>query len=297
MTSTIRVYHSPDADDRFMFWPIREGLVKTAKFSFEFFEADTQALNETASHVQPEVCAISAIHYGRVHSIYEPLLMGASVGSGYGPIVVCPSGQAHLYENQKQNLHEATLLTPGLKTTAHGIVSMLEQAFAKVEVVAIAPMELVFKRLHELANKGEQVVALLIHEGRLIYKNYETSLLFDVGERWTRQTGALLPLGINVIHRGLPREMRNELSGLFQESCRYAIEHRDEYIQLATTTQGRYHTPLSSEELERYLDMYANEHTLKASGDVQKSFKILIEKAAQKELFEKTVEPVLFDWI
>lgn len=297
MTSAIRVYHSPDADDRFMFWPLREGLVKTAKFSFQFFEADTQSLNETASKVQPEVCAISAIHYGRVHSVYEPMLMGASVGSGYGPIVVCPNSQTHLYENQTQTLQHATLLTPGLKTTAHAIVSMLEQRFAKVEVVPIAPMELVFKRLNELASQGQQVVALLIHEGRLIYKNYETSLLFDVGERWNKQTGALLPLGINVIHRGLPLDVRNELSELFQESCRYAMAHREQYVELATTTKGNYHTPLSRNELERYLDMYANENTLKASSDVQKSFKILIEQAIQKELFEKNSEPILFDWI
>ncbi|MEN9528387.1 MAG: hypothetical protein RI932_260 [Pseudomonadota bacterium] len=300
----IHVAHSPDPDDRLMFWPLCAGLVPShvgrRHYLFSFEEADTQALNKIASEGRADVCAVSAIHALRVLKNYQPLKMGASVGDAYGPVVVALKdglGEA-LYrssaEDSRKKLH---LLTPGESTTAHTVARLLGLPFATSEAVPIVPLTRVFEHLKKCEEQGKPTIALLIHEGRLTYPQHNCIKLMDLGETWTNKTQASLPLGLNVISRALPEQIRRDVSALFVESCRYAVAHRDEYVKLAMIPGHSYFTALSSEQLRHYLDLYANETTVSILEKDQQGFEELLRRATSANLLEN-LEPVLaIDWI
>lgn len=256
---TIRVWHSPDADDRLMFWPLKEGLV-TSSCAWTFAEDDTQALNERASAGQGEVIAISAAHYPQVAERYQPLVMGCSVGEGYGPVLVAPRGRT--LDTVRR------VAVPGLQTTAHAVLRCLIPPFEPV-VVPITPLEKVFDVLKD----GLVSAALLIHEGRLIYDQWGFIRLLDLGAAW----GAPLPLGMNVVSRALPAETREAVSRDLIASCRYAIEHRETFVQA-------YGGPLEKAQLRQYLDMYANEATCTAGDRERAAFVRLYEEMAKHGL-------------
>lgn len=304
---TIRVAHSPDADDRFMFWPLREGLVKSPGLHFEFAEADTQTLNQWAQTHAPEICAVSAIHYGRVWQTYQPLRMGASVGDNYGPVLVARKSWWDWAQREfgtgaegiEAACRASLLLTPGDKTTAHAVLQLLNWRFGASEQVAITPMTKVFDRLEALEAQGRQACALLIHEGRLMYQNLGCQRLCDIGEAWKVRTGGSLPLGLNVIARHLAPELKATLSELCTRSCAYAMAHRDTYFELASTPDSPYFSPLSKTDLAHYLDLYANATTASILPTDQISFETLITQAAAAGLLEqgpKARGPVV-DWI
>lgn len=267
--------HSPDADDRFMFWPLREGLVKS-RYHFEFIERDTQGLNELCSSKVPDICAISSAHYGNVWRDYQPLRMGCSVGEGYGPVLVKPRSSAFWpLRNGKQ---KGVLLSPGLQTTAQTVLDGLGLRFETIEVVPIAPMRLVFERLAMLHSAGVNTCALLIHEGRLLYQNFDCELVMDIGEEWDKETRLPLPLGMNVISRSLPLDDRQQLSKIFRESCAYAMEHIDTFVGLSGERGSPYFSPLSATELRHYLSLYANGNTLDASSEVRAGFEHIFKR-------------------
>lgn len=287
----IRVAHSPDADDRFMFWPLREGLVRHPAFSFTFSEADTQALNHLAESEQPEICAISAMHYGRVAATYQPLRMGCSVGNNYGPVVVVKKGREGDFSRG-----DFKLLTPGPKTTAHAIVHLLGHTFASQETVPIVPIERVFERLDACEAKGVATAALLIHEGRLIYQNFACRKVLDIGEAWKTKTGGSLPLGMNVVARGLAESTRALLSELCIQSCAYAQAQLEDYVGLAANPQSPYFSPFSASELRAYLALYANETTRDVTKADQMSFETLLSEGAAQGFIPTQIQAHM-DWI
>ena len=289
----VRVAHSPDADDRFMFWPIRAGLVKTGSFQFQFREADTQTLNKLALEDRPEICAISAIHYGRVFEHYQPLLMGASVGDNYGPVVV--SNQPEIETFNAEN-HPFALLSPGPQTTAHTVLTLLGHSFKDVEFVPISPLERVFNRLKELKIQNTPAVALLIHEGRLTFKQFGCHKLLDIGEQWFQRTGGSLPLGLNVISRQMSDNLRTELSEILIASCDYALKNKSTYLDLAKTQSSPWYSPLTTTELDSYLSLYANETTRSISDADKKSFLLLMDEAWNMKLIGSNSKPTV-DWI
>ena len=291
LLQVVRVAHSPDADDRFMFWPLREGLVGHPSFSFVFSEADTQTLNQLSETQQPEICAISAMHYGRVAQTYQPLRMGCSVGNNYGPVVVVKSGRAEDLSSGKLNL-----LTPGPKTTAHAILHLLGHTFAQFETVPIVPIERVFEKLDACEAAGVATAALLIHEGRLIFQNYGCRKVLDIGEAWKQKTGGSLPLGMNVVARHLPEPTRAALSALCIQSCTYAQDHLEDYVALAAKEGSPYYSPLSASELRAYLALYANETTRDVSSADQQSFETLMREGVAQGFNPAQDRPCL-DWI
>lgn len=272
----IRVAHSPDADDRFMFWPLRAGLVSHPNFSFTFSEADTQSLNQWSETIQPDICAISAMHYGRVAHNYQPMRMGCSVGNNYGPIVVVRNSRTEALQSRAFKL-----LTPGPQTTAHAILLMLGYEFTSQETVPIVPIERVFERLHASEAQGCPTAALLIHEGRLIFQKFQCRKVLDIGEAWKLKTGGSLPLGMNVISRKLSIDMRLQLSKLCIGSCHYAQNHLEEYLKLAAKTDSPYFSPLSALNLRKYLDLYANETTKDVNKEDKLSFETLLKEGSK----------------
>ncbi len=291
----IRIAHSPDADDRFMFWPLRAGLLSSPAFRFEFQEADTQKLNVLAETEEPEICAISAIHYGRVSEKYQPLEMGCSVGDGYGPVVVAPTGEAA--RSQAGSTNKNILLTPGEKTTAHAALQILGHLYKKYEVVSIAPMEGVFQRMFALEAEEHRTHALVIHEGRLLYDSFGCELVLDLGKAWHDAFSASLPLGMNVISRSLSSEDRKILGALLKESCAFARKNKETFIALSQEKDSLYYTPLSRQDLSHYLDLYANETTECISQNDRNSFLILIQKSLEMGLLNQTKTPLAFDWV
>jgi len=287
--NTLKIAHSPDADDRFMFWPIKEKLINLPEnLNFSFFEADTQTLNSLAmADNRPDICAISAIHYKNVYPQYQPLLMGTSLGDGYGPILV--SKKIRTLSTREKN--PGVLITPGLETTAHSIVKFLGYDFENVKVVSITPMEKIFETLDKYHANGHEVVALLIHEGRLSYSQYKTHSILDIGSEWKAKTGGSLPLGINVIRRDLPFAFKEKIAQLLQESFDYATLNREFYISLCGKNTSPYYSTLSPQMLNTYLDLYANHKTRHLPIEDQEAFKALLNYQSSSE------NKIPLDWI
>jgi 1,4-dihydroxy-6-naphthoate synthase len=301
----VRVAHSPDADDRFMFWPIWSGKLQHPSFEFEFFEADTQKLNHLASTGLPDVCAISAIHYARVCGQYQPLLMGASVGNNYGPVLV---------SNKTYPKIGGLLISPGLQTTAHTVLQIIGKLrgfqFEETEEVSISPITLVFdtlkKRLLQkpaLSSETPTASALLIHEGRLTYQAEKFVKLLDLGEAWQEEFKSSLPLGINVIARRISAAHRREISQFLITSCVFAQNHKQEFLD-EFAIDGKFFSPsktsahLNMQALKNYLNLYANETTISISQSDAKSFETLLNHAWKFNLLQGT-QPAqqAVDWV
>lgn len=276
----IKIAHSPDADDHFMFWALATGRISSPLFQFEIGQADTQTLNQLSETLDFDIIAVSAAHFPKIEDFYQPLRMGTSVGSGYGPVLVTPADLASELLGEKPisilkaQLRSSHLLTPGRHTTAHNALKALGFDFATDEQVSISPMHLIFRKLEELAHHARSgqapiPVALLIHEGRLLYEKFGTHLLLDLGLAWNTEFGCDLPLGINVIKRSLSSEEKAHLSEILRESMSYAINNRKEFEDMYLE-QG---CPLSPHDLTKYLDMYANDTTL----DITEAHKIAFE--------------------
>lgn len=300
----IHVAHSPDPDDRLMFWPLSEGLVQSQtqgrSYLFSFEEADTQALNKIASNGGADVCAVSAIHALRLIEKYQPLRMGASVGDSYGPVVVALNGgrgEALWNQGKEACAQELHLLTPGESTTAHTVAQIVGLKFKSCEAVPIVPLTRVFTHLKECEANGQPTVALLIHEGRLTFADHDCTKLMDIGELWTLQTGASLPLGLNVISRQLSLQVRQDISNIFVESCRYALTHREQFIRLAQLPEHSYHSALSSKQLRHYLDLYANETTVSILDRDKKGFNELLNRSTAAGYLKLASLTQNVDWI
>ncbi len=269
----ISLAYSVDADDAFMFHALRGGQVDARGLSFTHRRADTARLNALAEAGETDVVAISAGAYPKVAGRYLLLPHGASVGRGFGPVVVArrPMSLA--------DLKGCRVGIPGLSTTAW-LVLRLMQAGLQPVVVPIAP----FARIFECLDDGSIDAALLIHEGRLVFQQRGYACIADVGEWWQAQTGLPLPLGVNVIRRGLGGERIALVSAVLRDAIAYALGHRDQLIRILAR-EDRGDAALADPELiDRYLGMYANEDTRAMAPDVRQATTVLFERAAQAGL-------------
>jgi 1,4-dihydroxy-6-naphthoate synthase len=271
---TIRLAFSPDSDDLFMFWPLLEGRVGHPDYRFSHERADTQTLNRRAQDGDLDVVAISIASYPLVQDRYLLLPHGGSVGRGYGPVVVArePTTLAALAGR--------TIAVPGEGTTAFLVLRLLLEQFRAV-VVPISPYERVFEALRS----GAVDAALLIHEGRLTYAREGFCQVVDIGEAWAALTGGLpLPLGGNVIRRGLGEETIREVSQLLRAGVRYALEHRDELIEALLAAETRPQVGVDRKMLDQYLAMYANDDTLAYPADARRAVDELFARGGARGL-------------
>ena len=268
MPAPIRLAFSPDSDDLFMFWALLNGKIDTEGLSFVAERADTEALNERVARGDVDVSAVSIARYASIASDWLLLPHGMSVGRNYGPVVVAkePAKLADLAGKR--------IGTPGLKTTAHLVLSLVAPAFEPV-VVPIAP----FTRAFEAVRSGEVAATTLIHEGRLTDQAEGLALVADLGVAWAELTGGLpLPLGGNVIARRLGPELIAQVSRLCRASIAWAIAHRDEVIDgLASGDERK--LGFDRAMVERYLDLYANADTADAPEDVREGVRDLFRRA------------------
>ena len=266
----IRLAFSPDSDDLFMFWALLHGKIPTHGLTFTHERADTEALNERAARCEVDVTAVSVARYATLSRDYLLLPHGASVGRGYGPVVVTQA------PSTLEALEGKRIGIPGFHTTAYLTLRLLLPKFEPV-VIPISPFTLSF----DAVRSGEVDAALLIHEGRLTYEREGFHKAVDIGEGWSALTGGLpLPLGGNVIRRGLGDETIALVSRLCRESIAWALDHREEVMTALLAEETRDEVGLDRALLDRYLTMYANHDTLDFAPDA---------RAAVDELFARGV--------
>ena len=266
---TIRIAHSPDSDDAFMFHALLQGEVDAEGLSFTVETHDTESLNALADDEKIDVLAVSLARYATIADRYLLLPHGASVGRGYGPVVVSRTPCT------LESLAGKRVAVPGLRTTAYLVLRLLLDSFEPV-VVPISPHDAVWRALRS----GDVEAALVIHEGRLTYEREGFSLVCDVGAAWSESRGLPLPLGVNVIRRGLGAPLIERVSRACARSIAWAFANRDRLMQELATAAG----PLDARDLDRYLAMYANADTERMAPDVIRAIEALFSEAARRGL-------------
>jgi 1,4-dihydroxy-6-naphthoate synthase len=239
----IRLGHSPDPDDAFMFWALAEGRIDRRGFEFEHVLRDIQTLNEWALEGRLEVSALSLHAYPFVQERYILLPHGASMGSGYGPIVVAREPLS------LEDLAGLEIAVPGRMTTAFLVLRLCIGDFRYREVA--------FDAILDEVSSGRADAGLLIHEGQLTYEAAGLHKVVDLGDWWLIETGLPLPLGVNVARRDLGEDVLRELSAVLARSIEAGLENRSEAMGYAM----RFGRGLDAELADRFVGMYVNELT------------------------------------
>ncbi len=267
----IRLGHSPDPDDAFMFWGLASGEVDARGFEFEHVLRDIQTLNEWAMEGRLEVSAISLHAYPHVQDHYVLLPHGASMGSGYGPIVVA---REPLTDDK---LREVEIAVPGRMTTAFLTLRMRLGEFRWREVP--------FDQIMEEVTAGRADAGLLIHEGQLTYGAAGLHKIVDLGEWWLEETGLPLPLGANVARRDLGPDVLRELSAVLAESIRAGLDNRERALEYAL----QFGRGLDNELADRFVGMYVNELTEDYGEEGRRAVRELLRRGEEIGAFSQPV--------
>lgn len=242
----IRLAHSPDPDDAFMFYGLASGAVNPGPYTFEHILADIQTLNDRARHGEYEVTAVSIHAYPQVRERYVLAACGGSVGDGYGPLVVARTPLT------VSDLAGRTIAVPGLTTTAYLALQLL------LGRDAFVPRVVMFDEIPAAVAEGRVDAGLLIHEGQLTYAQLALHEVIDLGVWWQGHTGLPLPLGGNAIRRDLGPAAAREITEVMRASIRYGLEHRPDAVAYAL----RFGRGLDTRLADRFIGMYVNEWTL-----------------------------------
>lgn len=275
----IRLGHSPDPDDAFMFYALAgEPKIPTQGFQFEHLLRDIETLNQWATEGRLEVTAMSVHAYAYVADRYRLLPHGASMGEKYGPIVVAKEPM------DVADLQGKRIAVPGLWTSAFLELQLL---IGKIADPVVTPFDEIFDAVAE----GRADAGLVIHEGQLTYADNGFQLVVDLGVWWDELTGGLpLPLGANAVRRDLGEDTMVRLSGVLRDSIAYGLEHRSPALEYA----GKWGRGLNDDLTDRFVDMYVNDRTLDYGDDGREAVAELLRRAADAKLIPASV-PV--DWV
>lgn len=265
----MRLGHSPDADDAFMFYGMASGCVTSDRIDFTHVIEEIQSLNRRALNGELEVTAISVHAYLFVQERYRILSCGASMGEGYGPIVVAREGINRL--NGKR------IGVPGKLTTAFLLLNLYADGFI--------PVEMPFDRVMDAVRDGEVEAGLIIHEGQLTYRDFGLKSVLDLGDAWARDTSLPLPLGINVVRRDIPQDLQDEVLRIHRESIDYGLTHKDDALRYAL----RFGRGMGRDLGERFILMYVNEYTRDMGEKGKKALDLLFLQALRKGIVRKKV--------
>ena len=268
----IRLGHSPDPDDAFMFWGLASGEVDPRQFEFEHVLRDIQTLNQWALDGKLETTAISLAAYPLVQERYVLLPHGASMGSGYGPIVVARE------EMSVSDIRDIEIAVPGELTTAFLVLRMCVGGFRYREVP--------FDQIIDEVTTGRADAGLLIHEGQLTYADAGLKKVVDLGEWWLLETGLPLPLGANVARRDLGAGTLFDLSDVLRESIQAGLDNRDEAMEYAM----RFGRGLDNELADRFVGMYVNELTCDYGEEGRQAVRELLSRAEKLGAYEQPVK-------
>jgi 5,8-dihydroxy-2-naphthoate synthase len=250
--SVFTLGHSPDPDDAFMFYAMAENKIDLRGYRFEHRLEDIQTLNERALRGELHISAISIHAYAYVADQYALLPCGASMGDGYGPLLIRKrrtSNAKRPTPNGDLDLRTSLIAVPGKMTSAFLALQLYLGEFRNV----IVP----FDRIFEVVQNGNADAGLIIHEGQLTYARSGFEKIVDLGEWWKRETGLPLPLGGNVLRKDIPPAIRSDLLQIIRESIDYSLGHRAEAVRHSLP----YAREMDAELAGRFIGMYVNDYT------------------------------------
>jgi 1,4-dihydroxy-6-naphthoate synthase len=270
----IRIAHSPDSDDAFMFYALTQGLLDTAGLDITHRLVDIETLNQAAFDGTYEITALSIHAYAYLADRYALMPSGASFGDGYGPVVVATSSA------RREDLNGAKVAIPGELTTAN-LALQLWNPEVETEVVP-------FDRIFEAVESGRCRAGVVIHEGQLTWSDRGLHSIVDLGAWWKEETAGPLPLGANGIRKDLDSALKERLCGLLTDSVNYALDHRQEALDYAI----RYARDLEEdpERSNRFVGMYVNHWTRRYGEAGRQAVQGLLDRGFEAGLIDHRVK-------
>ena len=245
--------HSPDPDDAFMFYAMAENKIDLRGYRFEHRLEDIQTLNERALRGELHISAISIHAYAYVADKYALLPCGASMGDGYGPVVIRKRSTLNADSTHDAEAREflsgKKIAVPGKMTSAF----LALQLFAGEFDYFVVPFDQIF----DAVKSGRADAGLIIHEGQLTYARSGFQKIVDLGEWWKRETGLPLPLGGNVLRKDIPHPIQRDLVEIIRESIEFGLAHRDEAVRHSLP----YARDMNADLANKFIGMYVNEFT------------------------------------
>ncbi|HEY1599543.1 MAG TPA: MqnA/MqnD/SBP family protein [Pirellulales bacterium] len=286
MTTTkhvIRVGHSPDPDDAFMFHALANDKIDTGDYEFRHELVDIETLNRRAFSGELELTAVSLHGYAYLTDIYALCPCGASMGDRYGPMVVAK--QKHSLEE----LRGKTIAVPGTLTTAYLALRMcLGKDFSHV----VVPFDQILDAVEAGQFAGQAIEAgLIIHEGQLTYGERKLQLSVDLGQWWFDETGLPLPLGANAIRKDLGMDVMRDVNRLLKESIGYGLAHRQEALDYAL----QYGRDLDRSKADTFVGMYVNDWTLDFGPRGRQAVRELLARGHAAGVIPQLIEPEFVD--
>jgi len=263
MTRTIRVAHSPDSDDAFMFYALAEGKIDTGDLRYVHELSDIEALNQRALQSELEVTAVSIHAYAYLWRDYVLLGSGSSMGDGYGPRLVATRPRP---SDPQAALRGLRVGVPGKLTTAYLALELYQP-----DVVAVV---IPFDQIEDAVHRGDVDVGLLIHEGQLTYADAGLHLWADLGAWWLEDTGLPLPLGGNAVRRDLGRPVIDQIARDLRASIVYALEHRAPALVHAK----QFNRGIGDERTDTFVGMYVNDWTVDYGARGRQAVQTLLDR-------------------
>ena len=270
-TRLVTLGHSPDPDDAFMFYALAKELIPTAGFRFEHILQDIQTLNERATRGELDISAISIHAYAYVSDKYALLPSGASMGDGYGPMLVAKNSLT------KAEIARRRIAVPGRMTSAFLALQLWLDKPAEQFDFLVVPFDQIFRAVRS----GKADVGLLIHEGQLTYQSEGLQVCADLGAWWSGENDGLpLPLGGNVIHKRFEPATRKAISDILTASIQYSLEHRAAALRHAV----QYARDMGLQLADKFVGMYVNHWTLDYGEPGRESIRRFLGRAFERGL-------------
>jgi 1,4-dihydroxy-6-naphthoate synthase len=269
--------HSPDPDDAFMFYAMAENKVDLRGYRFEHRLEDIQTLNERALRGELHISAISIHAFAYVSERYALLPCGASMGDGYGPMVVAiEGGKVETDATIRERLLRSTIAIPGRMTSAYLALQLYLGDFKHVVVP--------FDQIFDAVKSRKADAGLIIHEGQLTFAQAGFTKIIDLGEWWKRETGLPLPLGGNVLRKDIPLEVQRDLLAIMRESIDYGLAHRDAAVRHSMP----YARDMDAQLAGKFIGMYVNDFTRDYGETGREAIRLFLNRAAEAGYIEKT---------
>ena len=275
MTTTqetiIHLAHSPDSDDAFMFYALADGQIDTEGVSYVHELQDIETLNGRALRGELDVTAVSIHAYAYLSDRYALLPHGASMGDGYGPMLVAKTPMT------RDQVAGRRVAVPGLMTSAYLALRLYQPDFVPV----VTP----FDKIDESVQRGDVDAGLLIHEGQLTYKDDGLHLIADMGAWWKQKTGLPLPLGGNVIRKDMPRNLQRKVSRHLRDSIAFGLQHRKNALDHAM----RFARGLDRSKADEFVGMYVNDWTLDYGDQGRKAISLFLDEGVKSGVITRPV--------
>jgi 1,4-dihydroxy-6-naphthoate synthase len=270
-TQTLTLGHSPDPDDAFMFYGLAKEIIPTPGYRFEHILQDIQTLNERATRGELDISAVSIHAYAYVSDKYALLPSGASMGDGYGPMLVAKR------KFSREEIARQKIAVPGTMTSAFLALQLWLGKPAKEFNYVVVPFDQIFQAVRE----GRADVGLIIHEGQLTYQNEGLVVCEDLGVWWGRENDGLpLPLGGNVIHKRFDPATRKIVSDILTQSIQFSLDHRPAAVQHAL----QYARDMGRDLADKFVGMYVNHWTLDYGDKGRESIRRFLGMAFERKL-------------